>query len=395
MIKSKKTTLKLLICVLALLALAMTLVACNIGNMAEHYDYRVTYEYNVGTGDNALECDMTAQYVGILGENSRIKLKPGDDAKKFREGFVEGYYIEGWYLPAEVNENGEPKRDENGFVVLGKKWDFKRDTVDKDLTLYCNFVKMFALRFINRGTGEYIDYTIDYRPGMTISKPISAPTLKDHTFLGSYYDADGHEYKWGATIEKDEDVYVDFIEGIWTLVSDEDGFKAAIAAKNNIYLLENLNFQGKTAWSNSSTYTGTINGNGHTISNVSHSIRLGKLDTSASFGGVFGALGATAYIHDINFENVTVELRLSTSYPVLDAYAGILVGTIENGAKLENVSISGTLKYNSIANKTVHDGGVTGDNGVKGVIGQNKGNDNIKDCNFTAEVNPPAEVTVA
>ena len=389
MTKSKKTTLKLLICVLALIALAMTLVACNIGYAPDHYDYLVTFEYNVGEGDNALKCNMSTQRLGILGENSLISIQPGYDTTKFGEGIVSGYYLEGWYLPKEVDENGNPTKDENGFVLLGTKWNFKTMRVSEDITLYGNFVKKLAVRFINRATGEYIEDTIDYRPNETVRKPTSqAPTLKDHTFLGEYYDANGKEYKWDFQITEDVDVYIDFIEGIWSLVSTEEEFKTAIGAKRNIYLREDLNFKDKTAWGYSSEYTGSINGNGHTISNVNQRIRLGKIDAETSYGGLFGALGATANIYNINFVNVTVSVEVSSSYQPLDLYAGVLTGTIADGANLEKVSVSGTITYKLAANKTLHLGNVNGDNGVYGVIGKNNGKDNIKDCNFS-------EVTVA
>lgn len=387
MTKSKKTTLKLLICVLALLALATTLVACNIGNVPDHYDYLVTFEYNVGTGDNALKCNMSTQYLGV-DANSLVAIQPGYDTK-FEEGLVNGYYLEGWYLPAEVDENGAPKRDENGFVILARnKWNFDTDRVNRNITLYGKFVKKLAVRFINRVTGKYIEDIIEYKPNDMVREPTSqAPTLKDHTFLGKYYDADGNKYQWDFRIHEDVTVYVDFLEGIWSLVSTEDQFVTAIGAKRNIYLLNDLNFEGKTPWGNSSEYTGIIEGNKHTVSNVKQEISLGKLDEESSYGGVFGALGEKAEIRNITFENVTVSLTMSPSYKVLDVYVGILAGTVADGAKLENVAISGSLTYRPSANKTVHAGEVQGDNGVKGVIGQNKGNnDNIKDCNFTAEV---------
>ena len=366
----------------------MTLVACNIGNVPDHYDYLVTFEYNVGTGDNALKCNMDKQFVGILGENSLISIQPGYDIVKFEEGFVSGYYIEGWYLPKEVDENGEPKRDENGFVILGKKWTFDRDRVDKDITLYSNFVKRLQVRFINRLDGKYIEKTIDYKPNDLVREPTSqAPTLKDHTFLGEYYaDMEGTEFKWNFRIKEDVDVYVDFIEGIWSLVDTEDQFRTAIGAGRNIYLRKDLNFENKLVWGTSSEYSGKIDGNGHTISNVTQRIRLGKTDIDSSFGGVFGALGEKASIYNINFVNVNVTLDINSSYTVIDVYAGILTGTVADGAKLEKVSVSGTLNYRLVTDKTIHVGDIAQDNGVYGVIGQNKGSDNIKDCNFTAEV---------
>ena len=386
MIKSKKTTLKLLICVLAMLVLATVLVACNIGNGPEHYDYRVTFEYNVGIGDNALKGNTSTQYLGVF-ENSLVIIRPGYNTD-FEEGVVSGYYLEGWYLPAHVDENGEPLRDENGFVILGNKWNFNTMRVNEDITLYGNFVKKLAIRFINRTTGEYIDDTIEYNPNANVLKPTSqAPTLTNHTFLGKYYTTiDGdEEVTWNFRITDDMVIYVDFIEGIWSLVSTASEFRTAISARRNIYLLEDIDFKensnNNTLW-DFTEYTGSINGNGHTISNVTRNLTASKPYSDSnieSFGGIFGSLSESAYIYDINFVNVNVTFEINSSYQLMDAYVGLLAGKADDKAKIEKVTISGTLTYKPYTDKTIN----------VGIIGNNKG-DIKEDCDFSA-----AEITAA
>ncbi|MCM1306444.1 MAG: hypothetical protein NC037_00115 [Bacteroides sp.] len=383
--KSKKTTLKLFICVLTLLMLATVLVACNIGNVPDHYDYLVTFEYNVGTGDNALRGNTDTQYLGILGENSLISIRPGfkNDKVDLPEGIVNGYYLEGWYLPAHVDETtGEPLRDANGFVVLGQKWNFNTMRVSENITLYGNFKKKLLVRFIDRniGNGEpyYIEHTIDYNPNALVLEPTSkAPTLTGHTFLGNYYkNLEGEKFDWNFRIQNDVDVYVDFIDGIWELIDNETDFKTAINADRNIYLQKDLDFKNVQPW-NFRNYTGQINGNGHTISNITRKITAAKThsdDGIDSFGGIFGSLSGAAKIFDINFLNVQVEFDINSSYLLLDAYIGLLAGKVEAGAEIKNVSVSGTLKYKSNNDKTIY----VGDDGV---IGDNKGSK--QDCDFS------------
>ena len=392
MTRSKKTTLKLLICVLTMLALATVLVACNIGGGIDYYDYRVTFVYNVGTGENALKGSTATQYLGVLA-NSLISIQPGYDSTDFPEAAVNGYYLEGWYLPAEVDENGEPKRDENGFVILGRKWNFNTGRVNEDITLYGNFAPMLAVRFINIATGEYIEDKIEYRPNALILKPSISrePKLENHTFLKKYYTDINKtaEFNWSnRRITENIDVYVEFIDGVWTLVDTVDGFRTAISAGDNIYLQDNLNFDGQTLW-DSSDYAGVINGNGYTISNINRgTVRIGKTQSDYrldSFGAIFAGLGEKAHIYNINFVNVNVKYELNSTYQIFDVYLGLLCGKVANGAKLENVSISGSFSYNVIADKYIH---VGNDTNYRGVIGENRGTDNINNCNFS-------EVTVA
>ena len=72
MTNSRKTTVKIFVIVLALLALVTTLVACNKIGPA-HYDYLVTFNYNVGN----IEANAPDQQIGLLGENPLVQIWPG------------------------------------------------------------------------------------------------------------------------------------------------------------------------------------------------------------------------------------------------------------------------------------------------------------------------------
>lgn len=373
MTNSRKTTVKIFVIVLALLALTMTLVACNNGNGPAHYDYLVTFNYNVGN----LEANAPDQQIGLLGENPLVQIWPGysNSSVELKEYTIRGYFIEGWYLPKSFNEDGTPVKDENGFVVLGDKWNFKNNRVSENFTLYANLKKKPRVNYIDRATGAIIDddnSKIECLPGDYISGPINAPSVRGKTFLGKYYKAQtgDEEFEWGFNIgETDVNVYVSFIDGEWRFVNSDTEFITAIQANRNIILESDIDFKGKRLWS-LGTYNGLINGKNHTISNVSREFTASRNDT-ANFGGIFGMLGADAHIYDITFKNVNVSFSVNSSYQTIEAYVGLLAYGAEKGAKLTNVTIDGVLSY-----KPDETHPITADT----LIGKDRSNATITNC---------------
>lgn len=355
MTKSKRTSLKLLICILAMLMLTMLLVACNT-NSYDHFDHLVTFVYNKGN----LEGEAETQHLGVM-NNSLVSIRPGY-SNGFKQATIIGYYLTGWYLPAELDEEGNPVKDENtGFYLTGDEFDFENTRVTSDITLIGNFEKMPVITFINRADNKPIggeNGTIARNPGREVSEPSDAlkPTLKDHTFLGKYYTSltGKEEFTWPYKLETDTNVYVEFLEGTWNLVSTETQFKTAMLTGSNIYLQNDLDFKSQSTMWALGTYSGEINGNNHTIKNVYRSHEGSRSNTS-NFGGIFGTLGATANIHDINFENIYVSFRrVDTTWTPTDVSVGVLASAAEAGAKIKNVKLSGIFSYDDV------DGGVTG-----------------------------------
>lgn len=117
-----------------------------------------------------------------------------------------------------------------------------------------------------------------------------------------------------------------------------------------------------------SPFTGTFDGNGHTISNLSLNFSNTAEDSIIpSYLGLFGVTnGAT--ILDLEISGVT-NISVSNSPDVLDV--GILVGKAEN-TTIENCTINSTLSYNDNKNKdgvndenrgikTINAGGMVGE----------------------------------
>ena len=80
-------------------------------------------------------------------------------------------------------------------------------------------------------------------------------------------------------------------------------------------------------------FTGTILGNGHTISNVT----LEQTNNSKSAAGLFGSLSDTAVIRDLNLSNITFVIEKGTR--VAGTTYGLLCGTLSDKATLEGLTI--------------------------------------------------------
>ncbi len=387
MTKSRRTILKLTVIVLGLLMLATILVACNKGSGPAYYDYMVTFDYNKGN----LTGNTPTQYLGVF-KNSLVSIRPGYSSD-FLEGVIDGYYIEGWYIAKETSEDGAPIKDENGFVILGDKWDFKNDRVNEHTTLYANFKKKMGIQFVDRATGEFVtgdSGRMEGIPGNKLYQPSgsSAPSKTGYTFLGKYYTSveGDKKFDWPYTItEQDINVYVDFIKGEWRFVDNEEDFVRAIQANKNIYMRGNIDFSKyieNRLWS-LAAYTGELNGNGYTISGVKRNLTASRLHDNddkdpqkdKKFGGIFGLLGETAYIHDVKFENIEVTFKVNLSFKQVDAYVGLIAGSAESGARMKNVTVSGKLSYLPNENHPIT---------ANALIGYNKTNiKDIIDCDYS------------
>lgn len=355
--------------------MSAVLVACDQNEESGfRYEFLVTFDYNEGNlvdEDDALE----DQWLGIKEANSLISIRPGYHTM-MKERSIKGYYIEGWYLP-QVDEDGNVKKDDDGFVLLDSKWDFQTQRVSEPTTLYANFVKEAVIHFIDRADGTEAGGSISGKPGTVRNKPskIGEPTKPQATFWGKYYTTrDGDkEFEWPYTFgTEDINVYVDFVDGAgWNFVSDEDTFVKIFNANGKIYLLEDLDFTDKPIW-DTITYNAEINGKNHVIKGINRQLESAKGDT-ANKGGVFGALGPRAYIHDITFEDVEVTYSTWVD-PAIDLYVGLFAWQAEATTRIENVRLTGTLSYNT------YNGGVVGS---KWIAIDKTTDENIIDCDYS------------
>ena len=336
----KKKFYKLIISMLTLIVTCSFFVACNDSESEKKYDHLVTFNYNVGDLGEGFE----NQYLGVM-DGSVVALKPGDlDA--YKEASLKGYYIEGWYT-AKTDSDGKVIVGQDGRVTLDEKWDFEKDTVSSNMTLYANFVQQASL--VIKGGDKDVVFT--GLPGSTRKEPSSAlaPKRNGYTFLG-YYTDDTYTQKftWPYVFEAGvtTNVYALFMEGDWKIVSTADDFILALGAKKNIYVTADLDFTGKK-WPTGLNYGGEIAGNGHTFTGIEFAIEASK-SFNSNFA-LFGTLSSTAYLHDFTIENAQLSFSdggfVSVEYKV-----ALFAWKMEAGVKVENVTVSGTIAKGSVNN---------------------------------------------
>ena len=352
----KKKFYKLIVTMLTLIVACSCFVACNDEKSEKKYDHLVTFNYNVGDlGDG-----FQSQYLGVK-DGSLVALKPGD-LETYKEASLKGYYIEGWYT-AKTDSDGKVIVGDDGRVVLDEKWDFAKDTVSENMTLYANFVQQASLIIV----GGDKEVPFNGLPGSTRKEPSSAlaPKKTGYTFLGYYTDEDyTQEFVWPYTFEAGVTtiVYARFMEGDWSIVSTADDFILALSAKKNIYVTANLDFTGKK-WPTGLNYGGEIAGNGYTFTGINFAIEASK-SFNSNFG-LFGTLNSTANLHDFTIENAQVSFTdggfVSVEYKV-----ALFAWKMEAGAKVTNVTVSGAITKGSMNGASAVDfyKGCTNDGGA-------------------------------
>ncbi len=357
---------KLLICCLAVLLLGTLLAACNKYE-PDHYDYLVTFCYNLGGNISGNAPDV---YLGVLDpekDGALVGIRPGYNSSSFSEASIAGYYLDGWYEAKLVNN--EIVKDADGRVVLeDTPFDFEHQRIDKDTTLYAKLVKSPRMLFVDADTDETVSELDGKRPGEKRSRPtgsfVPQKTLdgEPYTFMGEYYEDKECTipFQFPYTFKDyDVKVYCKFIKGEWAIVSSVGSFNSAVGNGQNIYLMDDIDFSGQIF--SSEIYNGELNGNGHTISGISLSYVDSRAITTKTPRqvGIFQILMGRAYVHDVKFEGVTIDVevkKLSDKEGVetfQNVRIGVLAAEAREGARVENVTVAGTLTCNEYAYKCV------------------------------------------
>ena len=217
--------------------------------------------------------------------------------------------------------------------------------VTENITLYAHLVQKVEMKFVDSETGNVVKTITDGEPGKTRSKPSTRqqPSKTDYTLYEYYVDAECTQvFGWPYTFgEEDVTVYVKFIPGRWTIVKTAQEFTSALIDNVNVYVDANIDFSD-VDWSTVEKFNATINGNGHTISNISINHTFNR--NNPAYCALFGSLGENANVYDLTFSNVSITAEvtnLSGDYKL----AMFACGAVE-GAQVSNVSVSGTITCN-------------------------------------------------
>ena len=344
-------------------------------NDAENYTVSVRYDAGGGTFTTNTSVIVDSYNVSELKTNAEgkaeVALVAPESTVRGKNAFTavnNGYFLAGWY--AERTENGTDAAG-NPVYIYGGKWDFEKDRLAVDpageytasepvLTLYAAWVPLFEVRFIDLTSGDQLgSYTFNPTTGGDLSVPAwdeetgaiemyEFPAKAGYTYAAAYYDAAGTQAvdatlthpgivnEATAVAENPVlDVYVDWTEGEWYHIYNVEQFLDNASVNGSYVLHADLDFEGEI-WPTSLMYGsfgGTIEGNGHTLSNIA----IEQTNNSKTGAGLFGSLTETASVTDLHLQNVTVTIKSGTR--MAGTSYGLLAGTISDKAVLTNVTI--------------------------------------------------------
>lgn len=321
----------LILLALTIAVLLLTAVGCRNNESDLEGKYIATFELNGGTLEYKTSSSNTR--VNFAYYPNTYILDPAEipGYKLYRTD----YDFTGWY----TSENCLPE----------EKWDFKNTPFTKEtLTLYAGWEKSIHHSFTLYYTDENDElitlnsYRVDAGEKFSDWRGY-AKTRTGYTSIGFFTDKelttpwDSNYAHPGGDVDTDIPVYVSYIVGDWQLVSNYAQFTSALDSNKNIYLTDNID--GAGAKFANKNYTGHLEGNGYTISNLSVP-KSGTLIISCT---MFNTLGEGAKITNVNFADVKFTL---TSVNAAAAESGVRLAAIAksaNGATIQNVTVSGEV----------------------------------------------------
>ncbi len=318
---------------------AMCLVGCDEQGVRRG-NAMVVYELEGGTYQNSIY-PVIHYYHVAEGEQSYLQ-----DPLKLSNKTIErsGYVFTGWFAT---------RTEQDGKVTYGDPWNFATDRIDQEgITLYAGWeVKaeyFYHVCYIDEQGERVVLGTYDVKAGDVFNDYMGyADRRVGYTAL-RITDKDGNEWNRDyahPTDQIDVDVYVQYVEGDYRLVSTKSELRQA--KSDNIYLLNDIDMGGANF--SFGDYKGIIQGNGHTISNFSLSysdlnddLIADPLDNSKRSLAI-SLLGKAngAELHNVTFENVSV--KLSTANPRIDHIYIAPISVNAASLTLDNVHMDLTI----------------------------------------------------
>lgn len=376
--------------ILCLLVVALSLIAAGCSqtpyeiNDEQGYTVSVKFDANGGSFTTNVPVivdsyDLSQIPVNNAGKASLPLIAP-DNSSRGKDAFTAtngGHFLVGWY--AQRQETA----DENGNVTYtySQPWDFENDRMELDpnatysaqepvLTLYAAWAPLYEIEFYALDSGELLGtYSFDPNAGSEIQVPhwdeetgavamYKFPKREGYTFEKAYYDAQGTQpieteavshpgvlHPENASVENGTlKLYVQYRTGQWYRISTAKQFADNFSLNGSYELLADLDFTD-VIWPTALMYgsfTGSITGNGHTISSVT----IEQTNNSKVNAGLFGQLAEGAVLQDVTFDNITFTVKSGTR--VAGTAYGLLAGSLADGASLTGVQITNsTLQIDS------------------------------------------------
>ncbi len=250
-----------------------------------------------------------------------------------------GHNFTGWYTSKDC------KPDE--------KWDFSKPFEMEQLTLYAGWE--VALKYT---------YSVNYTDGEnTVTLGVYDKVLAGDKFddwkkfaderegytASGYFSDPECTVPWdfskthpGGSSDLDIPVYVKYIEGTWKLVSSFDQLNNALKSGSSVYLMNDIDCGGAELYV-SGSFGEIFEGNGYKVTNFTVTKKGTTFNPSLA---IFNKLDAGAELRNVSFENASYQFFDIADHDSVRAKVAALAVSIEDGVKVSDVSISGTLETN-------------------------------------------------
>lgn len=344
--KSRIDMKKKILILLMIVATLCLLTACSSGvdvdSIINEYPITVIIDYNGGKDGESefqrIQCKM----------NSLLPI-PGTTSFLSEPEFA-GY---------EVGSYWKGTRDNNGEIVYEREWNFKTDRVTENITLFVTWQREKAINIVygENNSQSYVFRIIESATSNNLFNrndlETVAPKWQGHSFYAYYFDEDYNKelkYPYDYTENPVETLYAKYIEGDWKIIKSISDL-SGIGANTNVWLDADIDLSTYRGNIFPVNYSGEFNGNGHKISNYTFSKSTSR-GSANCYAGLINTLTSGAYIHDVALENFT--LNVSFNEPNNDGATnaiGLLAAVVQEGARLQNVTISGTVNYDESASK--------------------------------------------
>ncbi len=390
-----KRILLLIIAATLLIAAAVTLTSCkkwdNPYDAIDKEGDAISVRYLANGGrfaqeETAVLYDVyrLANVKEVNGKKAVSLIAPEDDRRSLAGGkgnkdFIvhkdpKSYKLAGWGI-VETDANGDPILDANGNYKIIGTWDFTKDVIsinpDKSyssktpiMTLAAIWTSYYSFEFyIQNEANEWVlienatqgnintlvypvwkDGKLDMEDypeisGKTFDKAYSNPemTVEITSNLTPAPSSDG---------ENVMKIYTTWKEGNWYQITEGNQIYNINDLNGNYIILNDIVVSKWRSNFHTGTFNGQIlsaraagieNGTDVTISGLTtSSIAADKNNRSV---GIFGKIGANAKFSGITFDSITVQF-LNSAADITERYYGLLAGSVEDGAKFEDVNIT-------------------------------------------------------
>lgn len=341
----KKFRIITILAALTLAFAALALTGCkkgiNLGNLG--YSAKVVYDFD---GETQTGLGKRTFYYKPF----TPIIKPDTDSADIKIEEPAGYHFNGWYS-VQVDEDGNPIKDGSGkYILSDEPWDFETGfSGEKNSVLYLvatwarNYTFTIDVGEEARNAGVSDIVLVHYSQPGPVSKPGRLLKWNGHTFYYYYSDPDDdtsriYDSDWSNIIISDENpdvtVYVKWLVGTWTIVTDKQQIKS-LSPRTNYFLDADIDFAG-TEMKGSRDYNGIFEGNGHKITNFQYTIYVNPIpgETVSNEYGLFTSFGDNGLLRNITFENCAIEMYLSAQQESEHYYVGFLCGNVGTNTKL-------------------------------------------------------------